>query len=62
LKILIAYGILVETISAIMMLHKNTRFLVRSPGGDILDFFDIKTKVLQNQILKCCSKETLTET
>jgi len=39
-KILIAYGIPAETVSAIMMMYANTRSLLRSPDGDT-DFFDI---------------------
>jgi len=46
-KILIAYGIPAEIVSAIiMMLYENTRSLVQSPDGDT-DFFDIKAGVLQ---------------
>ena len=37
-KILLAYGIPQETVSAIMMLYKKTKALVRSPDGDT-EFF-----------------------
>ena len=49
-KILLAYGIPDETVSAIMMLYKNTKSLVRSPDGDT-DFFEILAGVLQGDTL-----------
>ena len=49
-QILLAYGILKETVDAIMMLYKNTRAKVRSPDGDT-DFFDILAGVLQGDTL-----------
>ena len=49
-KILLAYGILHETVKAIMMLYKNTKSMVRSPDGDT-DFFDICVGVLQGDTL-----------
>ena len=33
-EILLAYGILEETVAAIMMLYKNARSMLRSPDGD----------------------------
>ena len=49
-KILLAYGIPEETVSAIMMLYKNTKSLVRSPDGDTA-FFEILAGVLQGDTL-----------
>ena len=49
-NILHAYGIPQETISAIMMLYKNTKAKVRSPDGDT-DFFDVLAGVLQGDTL-----------
>ena len=49
-QILLAYGIPNETVSAIMMLYRNTKSKVRSPDGDT-DFFDIKAGVLQGDTL-----------
>ena len=49
-QILLAYGIPDETVSAIMMLYKNTKSMVRSPDGDT-DFFDITKGVLQGDTL-----------
>ena len=49
-QILLAYGIPEETVSAIMMLYKNTKSMVRSPDGDT-DFFDITKGVLQGDTL-----------
>ena len=45
-QILFAYGLHKETVTAIMMLYKNTKVKVRSPDGDI-DYFDIVAGVLQ---------------
>ena len=47
-QILLAYGLLKETVTAIMMIYKNTK--VRSPDGDT-NFFDIVVGVLQEDIL-----------
>ena len=44
-QILLAYGLLKETIAAIMMLYRNTKVKVCSPDGDI-DYFDIVAGVL----------------
>ena len=49
-EILIAYGVPVETVNAIMMLYRNTRSIVRSPDGDS-QFFDITAGVLQGDTL-----------
>ena len=49
-EILLAYGIPQETVSAIMMLYRNTQSMVRSPDGDT-DFFDILAGVLQGDTL-----------
>ena len=43
--ILIIYGIPTEIVNAILMIFKNTRYMVRSPDGDT-SFFDITTGVL----------------
>ena len=39
-----------ETVTAIMMLYKNTKVKVRSPNGDT-DYFDIVASVLQGDAL-----------
>ena len=49
-NILHAYDISQETISAIMMLYKNTQAKVRSPDGDT-EFFDVLAGVLQDDTL-----------
>ena len=49
-QILLAYGLPKETITAIMILYKNTKTKVCSPGGD-RDFFDIVAGVLQGDTL-----------
>ena len=49
-EILLAYGIPQETVSAIMILRKNTKSMVRSPDGDT-DYFDILAGVLQGDTL-----------
>ena len=49
-EILLKYGITEETVSAIMMLYKNTRSMVRSPDGDT-PYFEITTGVLQGDTL-----------
>ena len=45
-QILLAYGLPEETVTAIMMLYRNTQVKVRSPDGDT-DYFDIVTGILQ---------------
>ena len=49
-QILLAYGLLKETVAAIMMLYGNTKRKVRSSDGDI-DYFDIVAGVLQGDTL-----------
>ena len=49
-QILLAYGFLKETITAIMMFYKNTKVNVCSPDGDT-DFLDIVVGVLQSDTL-----------
>ena len=49
-KILLASGLQKETVTAIMLLYKNTKAIVRSPDGDT-DFFDIVAGVLQGDTL-----------
>ena len=49
-QILFAYGLLKETIAAIMILYRNTKVKVRSPDGDT-DYFDIIAGVLQGDTL-----------
>ena len=49
-QILLAYGIPKETVSAIMILYRNTKVKVRSPDGDT-DYFDIVAGVLQGDTL-----------
>ena len=44
-QILLAYGLLKETVTAIMMLHKNTKAIVHARDGDT-EFFGIVTGVL----------------
>ena len=44
-QILQAYGILKETVAAIMILYRNTKEKVRSPDGDT-DYFNIVAEVL----------------
>ena len=48
--ILIKYGIPEEISNAIMMLYKNTQYMVRSPYG-VTSFFKITTGVLQGDTL-----------
>ena len=48
--ILLAYGLLKETVAAIMILYKNTKVKVRSPDGDT-EYFDIVAGVLQGDTL-----------
>ena len=49
-QILLANGVLKETVSAILMLYKNQKVKVRSSDGDV-DFFDIVAGVLQEDTL-----------
>ena len=49
-QILLGYGLLKETVTAIMMLYKNTKVKVHSPDGDT-DYLDIVTGVLQEDTL-----------
>ena len=49
-KMLLAYRIPKEIVTAIMILYRNTKSLVRSPEGDT-DFFDILAGVLQGNTL-----------
>ena len=45
-QILLAYGLPKEIVPAVMMLYKNMKVMIRSPGGDT-NFFDIVAGVLQ---------------
>ena len=45
-----AYGLLLENVTAIMMLYKNTKVEVRSPDGDTV-YFEIVTGELQEDTL-----------
>ena len=49
-EILQAYGIPNKTVTAIMMLYRNTKAMVRSPDGDT-DFFSVVAGVLQGDTL-----------
>ena len=49
-QIQLAYGLPKETITAIMILYRNTKVKVRSPDGDT-DYFDIVVGVLQGDTL-----------
>ena len=49
-QIMNAYGIPKETVTAIMMLYKNTKSMVKSPDGDT-EFFNITKGVLQGDTL-----------
>ena len=49
-QILLAHSLPKETVTAIMMLYKNTKVKVRSPDGDT-DYFDIIAGVLQGDTL-----------
>ena len=49
-QILLAYGLLKETVAAIMILYRNTKIKVRSLDGDT-DYFDIVAGVLQGDTL-----------
>ena len=49
-EILQVYGIPNETITAIMMLYRNTKAMVQSPDGNT-DFFNVVAGVLQGDTL-----------
>ena len=49
-QILLAYGLLKETVTILMMLYKNTKVKVRTPDRDT-DYFDIVSGVLQGDTL-----------
>ena len=49
-QILLAYGLPKETVTAIIILYRNTKVKVRSPDGDT-DYFDVVTGVLQGDTL-----------
>ena len=49
-QILQAYGLPKETVTAIMILYRNTKVKVRSPDGDT-DYFDIVAGILQGNTL-----------
>ena len=49
-QILLAYGLLKETVAAITILYRNTKVKVRSPDGDT-GYFDIVAGVLQGDTL-----------
>ena len=49
-QILLAYGLLKETVAAITILYRNTKVKVRSPDGDT-EYFDIVAGVLQGDML-----------
>ena len=49
-QILLAYGLPKVTVTAIMMLDKNTKVKLRSPDG-YTDFFNIVADVLQGDTL-----------
>ena len=49
-QILLAYGLPQKTVTAIIMLYKNTKVKVGTPDGDT-DYFDIVTGVLQGDTL-----------
>ena len=46
----LAYGIPKETVTAMMILYRNSKVKVRSPDGDT-DYFDIVAGVLQGDTL-----------
>ena len=52
-QIFLAYDLPKETVTAIMMLCKNTKVKVRSPDGDT-DYFDMVAGVLQGNIFIIC--------
>ena len=49
-QILLAFGLLKETVAAIMILYRNTKVKVRTSYGDT-DYFDIVADVLQGDTL-----------
>ena len=49
-QIILAYGLPKETVTALMILFKNTKAMVHSSDGDT-DFFDFVTGVLQGDTL-----------
>ena len=49
-KILLAYGLLKETVAAKMMLYRNKKVKVCAQDGDI-DYFDLVASVLQEDTL-----------
>ena len=49
-KILLAFGLPIETVAAIAILCRNTKMKVRSPEGDT-EYFDIVAGVLQGDTL-----------
>ena len=49
-QILLAYGLPKETVTAILMLYRNTKVKVCSPDGNT-DYFDIVAGVLQGDTL-----------
>ena len=49
-QILLAYGLLKETVAAITILYRNTKVKVRSPDGDT-EYFDIVAGVLKGDTL-----------
>ncbi len=49
-QILLAYGLLKETVAAIMMLYRNAKVKVHSPDDDP-DYFKIVASVLQGDTL-----------
>ena len=52
-QIQLAYVLPKESVAAIMMLYRNAKVKVRSPGGDT-DYFDIVAGVLQGGTLAPC--------
>ena len=49
-QILLAYSFTNETVTAIMMPHKNKKAMIHSPNGNT-DFFNIVAGVLQGDAL-----------
>ena len=49
-QILLSYGLPKETVTAIIILYRNSKVKVRSPDGDT-DYFDIVAGVLQGDTL-----------
>ena len=50
-QILLAYDLLKETLTAIMMFYKDTKATIRSPDGNS-GFFNIASRVLQGNTLE----------